>query len=201
LAEPRLCDAGALVGEERFQRDPFVGFVDADDCEFDAAGEQAAEDLAACGDLDFDVDVGVVAAEAAERVGEQVGAGGGGGAEMDRACLEAGEGAELLLACRERGKGLRRMRGEHATSLGQPAAAAVPLDESLSGRSLECAHVLAGRGLPDAYRLGCRGKASVPVDLDQQAHPRRVPELREQRHSYRLRRYVLLRISSSAMAS
>jgi hypothetical protein len=43
-------------------------------------------------------------------------------AEVDRACLEAGEGAELLFACRERGKGVRRMRGEHAASLGQPAA-------------------------------------------------------------------------------
>ena len=101
---------------------------------------------------------------------------------MDRAGLEAGERPEFLLACRERGECLRGVGREYATSLGQPAAAPIALDESLSGRRLECAQMLARRGLADSDCLGCRGQAAMPVDLDQQAHPRGVPELREQRH-------------------
>ena len=65
----------------------------ADERQLDAAAEQAAEDLVARGDLDLDGDAGVVAAEAAERVGQQVDAGRGRGAEMDRPGLQAGEGA------------------------------------------------------------------------------------------------------------
>ena len=64
-----LGDADDLVADERLEFDPLVGLGFANEGELYAAGQQPVEDLAGGGDLDFDGDVRVVTAEAAERVG------------------------------------------------------------------------------------------------------------------------------------
>src|SRR5207244_3527553 len=96
LREAGLRHADNLVLEEGLELDPVVGRGCADERELDAAAEQPVEDLAAGGDLDLDRHGRIAAAEAAERVGQDVDAGGGRGAEMDRPGLEAGEGIELF---------------------------------------------------------------------------------------------------------
>jgi hypothetical protein len=75
--------------------------------------------------------LGVVALEAAERVGEEIDAGGGRGPELDGAGLEAGELGEFLLAGAEGGERLCGVGGEHAPGLGEAAAAAAALNQAL----------------------------------------------------------------------
>src|SRR6266508_2455018 len=67
--------------------DSLVSGLRADDRELDAAGQQPPENLAAGRDLDVDRDSRIVAAEAAERVGQDVDAGRSRGAEANRAHL------------------------------------------------------------------------------------------------------------------
>ena len=98
---------------------------------------------------------------------------------MDRSGLESGERVELLLAGGKRRERLACVRGEHAPGLGQPAAAAVSLDEPLAGGGLEKAQVLARARLPDPDRARGGRDASLPLELDEQPQARRVPEERE----------------------
>ena len=96
-----LGDTHDLVGDERLELDSALGRGRCtDEGELEVAGEQPAEDLVARGDLDLDLDLRVVGAEAAERVGEQVDAGGGRGAEVDRARLEPASSASSSSARR-----------------------------------------------------------------------------------------------------
>ena len=139
------------------------------------SGVEAA--IAAGGDLDLDGDGGVAAPEAAERVGEEVDAGGGGGAEMDRPGLQPCECIELLFAGAEAGECLGGAGGEDLPGLGQVTAAAAAFDESLSGCGLEQAEMLARARLADPDRGGRGRDAALALDLDQQAHASRVPEL------------------------
>ena len=141
--------------------------------------EQPLEDLVAGRDLDLDGDAGIAAAEAAERVREQVDAGRGRGADVDRAGLQAGERAEFFLRGAQAGERLCGAGGEDLPGFGQAAATAGSLDQPLAGGSLEQAQVLARARLADSDRGGSGGDASLPLDLDEQAHPRRVPELAE----------------------
>jgi hypothetical protein len=68
------------------------------------------------------------------------------------------------------------MRGKHATSLREATATAVSLDEPLPSRRLEETQVLAGGRLADPDRVGRSGDSPLAADLDQEAHPRRIPE-------------------------
>ena len=52
-----------------------------------------------------------------------------------------------------------------------------PLDQALAGSRFEEPQVLARAGLADADRRGSGGDASLSFDLDEEAHPGRVPEL------------------------
>ena len=121
----------------------------------------------------------MVALEAAERVRQEVDAGRRRGADVDRPGLEPGERVQLLLAGGERRERLACVRGEHAPGLGQLAAAAVSLDEPLAGGGLEQAQVLARARLSDADGPGGGGNASLPLQLDEQAKTRGVPEERK----------------------
>src|SRR2546430_10437442 len=96
---------------------------------------------------------------------------------MDGAGLESSQCAELLFGSAEARESLCGPRGEHTTRLGETAAAPGALDELLSCSGLEQAEVLARARLADADRRGSRRDAALPVDLDEQTHPRRVPEL------------------------
>ena len=66
---------------------------------------------------------------------------------------------------------------EDGAGLGQAAPAAVALDEPLAGGGLEQPQVLAGARLADPDRGGRGGDASQALDLDQETHARRVPQL------------------------
>ena len=95
---------------------------------------------------------------------------------MDGARLEPGKRAEFLLTGVQGGERLARPRGEQASRLGEAAAAAVAFDQSLPCRRLEQAQVLARGRLadPDAPRGG--GDGPLPLDLDEEAKARRIPE-------------------------
>ena len=80
--------------------------------------------------------------------------------------------ARLASACAARGR-------EDLACLGQAAATSAALDEPLARCGLEQAEMLAGARLPDPDRPRGRRDAAAPSDLDEQAHPRRVPELPE----------------------
>jgi hypothetical protein len=69
--------------------------------------------------------------------------------------------------------------GEHLAGLGEPAASAVALDETLTGGSFENAEVLARCRLtdPDCARGG--RDAPLAADLDEEAEARAVPDERE----------------------
>src|SRR5207302_72140 len=153
---------GDGVAREEREPEPFAG---------------GALDLAARGHLNLDGHPRKVAAETAERVRQQVDAGGGRGAEMDCSGLEARERVELFLGRAQAGERLRRAGGQEVSCLGEPAAATAPLYETLSGCRLEQTQVLARARLADPDRGGRGGDASLPLDLDEQAHARRVPEL------------------------
>jgi hypothetical protein len=73
------------------------------------------------------------------------------------------------------------------SGVGQAAAATGALDEALTGGCLEQAQVLARARLADTDRGRCGGDASLALDLDQQAHSRRVPELAERRRRNHIR--------------
>src|SRR5205814_8046478 len=135
------------------------------------------------GDLDLDRDARIVPAEAAERSRQEVHAGGGRCAEADRPGLQAGEGGKLLVRGPEGGERLRGAPGQDPARLGQAAAATVALDEALARGGLEQPQMLARAGLADADRLRGRREAPAPLDLDQQAHAVRVPELRSEEHT------------------
>ena len=94
---------------------------------------------------------------------------------MDRARLEAGELGQLLLAGAEGGERLGGAGRERPAGLGEAAATAAALEQSLSGGTLEHAQVLAGRGLGDPDDARRAGDAALAVELDEQAHPIRVP--------------------------
>src|SRR5262249_30517104 len=143
----------------------------------DAAGEEALEDFAAGRHLDLDSDARVAAAETAERVREQVDAGGSRSAEMDRAGLQSCDRAELLLCCFEGGKGLGGSCGEHVPRVGEAAAAPCAFDEALARSGLQEPQMLARARLADADRGGGGGDASLSLDFHEQAHSGRVPEL------------------------
>jgi hypothetical protein len=76
---------------------------------------------------------------------------------------------ELLLARRKNRQRLRGMAGEDRAGLGEPAATAAALDETLAGRALEHVDVLAGSRLTDPDRARRARDASRPLDLDEQA--------------------------------
>ena len=94
---------------------------------------------------------------------------------MDRPRLEPGERAKLLLAGGERGERLARVGGEDPAGLGEPAPAAVALDEALPAGCLEQAKMLAGARLADPDRTGCSRDASVSLQLDEQPEASGVP--------------------------
>jgi len=185
--EPRLGDADDFVLEEGVELDALVGAGGADERELDAAVQESLEDLLTRCDLDVDGDAGVGAAEAAECVREQVDAGCGRSAEVDRARLQSGERTELLVCRAEAGECLRGPCGEDVACLRQLAAAAAALDEALPGCGLEQAQVLARARLADPDRSGGGGHAPLALDLDEQAHPRRVPELAQRARLSHLR--------------
>src|SRR5207253_329325 len=97
-------DADDLVLEERIEGDPIVRMRGADECELNAAGDQPLQDLLAGRHFYLDGDARVAAAEAAERVGEQVDAGRGRGPEVDGAGLQAGDRTEFLFGGVEAGE-------------------------------------------------------------------------------------------------
>ena len=118
----------------------------------------------------------MVAAEASERVREQVDPRRGGRSDVDRPRLEPGERVQLLLAGREGRERLARVRREDAAGFRQAAAAAVSLDQPLPGRGLEQTEVGAGARLPDTDRARRPRDAPLPLELDEQPEPGRVPE-------------------------
>jgi hypothetical protein len=153
------------------------------------------EDLARRGDLDFDDDVGVLAPEAAECVGKQVDAGGRRGSDVDRSRLETGERVQLLLPG---SKGRQRLSGvgcQHPSRFGQAADPSVSLHEALPCGGFEQAKVLARRRLPDAHRPRGGRDAALPVELDEQPHPRRVPKQRKRRIGHADTSYRRLRLA------
>jgi len=121
----------------------------------------------------------MVSAEAAERVREQIHAGGGGGADADGARLEPCEPAQLLLSGRERQERLAGVEGEQLPRLGEAAAAAAPLDKPLAGGAFEETQVLARRRLADPDRACGGGNAPLTPDLDEQPQSSGVPDERE----------------------
>ncbi len=96
---------------------------------------------------------------------------------MDRPGLEPCERAQLLLGGAQAGERLRSAGRQHVSGLGQAAAAPASLDQPLPGRSLEQTQVLARARLADPDHGRSGGDASLPLDLDQQAHSGGVPEL------------------------
>jgi hypothetical protein len=177
--QARLGDTDDLVADERLELDALVGLGLADERELHTAFQEPIEDLAAGGDLDLDDDVGVVTAEATERVGQQVDARSRGGANVDRPGLEPREQAKLFLACLERLQRLTGVEGQELAGLGERATAAVALDQPLPRRALERAEVLARGRLADPDRAGGGGNAALTADFNQQAQAGGVPDERE----------------------
>jgi hypothetical protein len=75
----------------------------ADECEVDATGEEALDDLAGGGDFHFDGDVWVITPKAPEGTREEIDARGGRCADVDCPGLESGERVEFLLGGGKRG--------------------------------------------------------------------------------------------------
>src|SRR5205823_13297860 len=97
--------------------------------------------------------------------------------EVDGAGLQACDRTELLSCRSQAGERLGRAGSEHVPGLGEATATTRALDQPLTGGGFEQAQVLARAGLADADRCGRGGDASLPLDLDEKAHPGRVPEL------------------------
>src|SRR5438093_10479952 len=98
---------------------------------------------------------------------------------MNRAGLEPGERTEFLLRSAEAGERLGGPGSEDLPGLGQATARTRSCDEPLAGCSLEEAQMLARTRLADADLCGSGGHALLTADLDEEAHPRGVPELPE----------------------
>jgi hypothetical protein len=98
---------------------------------------------------------------------------------VDRSRLETCERAQFLLTRMQRRERLTSPCGEQAARLREATAATVPLDETLPGGRLEKAQVLARRRLADADRARSPRNRALPLDLDEEAQARGVPEERE----------------------
>src|SRR5919198_1546533 len=96
-------------------RNALVDLRFAHQSQLDAAGEQPIDNLARRSDLDLDDDVGVIATEAAERVGKEIDTGSRRGADVNRATVEAGQSLQLLLSGGQLRQRLTRARSEDAT--------------------------------------------------------------------------------------
>src|SRR6187551_3276696 len=111
-----LGDSDDLVRQKRRELDALVDLRFANEGELHSPGEQTLDHLVRRRDLNLDVDVRMVAPEAAERVGEQVDTRRRRGSDVDGSRLET---------------------GEQASCLGEAAATTVALHEPLPGRRLE----------------------------------------------------------------
>jgi len=98
---------------------------------------------------------------------------------MNRSGPETRQRTEFLFRSAEAGERLSGPGGQNLTRLGQATAATRSLDKPLAGRSLEEAQVLARARLANADLRGSGRDASLASDLDEEAHPRGVPELPE----------------------
>lgn len=145
----------------------------------DATGEEALDDLAGGGDFYFYEDVWVITPKAPEGAREEVDAWGCRRADVNRSGLEPGERLEFFLGGGKRGEGLARVRCKNAPRVGELAAAPVAFDEPLACSRLEKAEVLARARLPDSDRPRCAGDAPLPIELNEEAKPRGVPQQRE----------------------
>ena len=101
---------------------------------------------------------------------------------MDRARLQPRELGQLLLGRAEGRQCLRGTHRENLAGLGQPAAAAVALDEALPRRRLQQPQMLARARLADADLARSRREAAETLDLDEQPHAGRVPESSQRCH-------------------
>jgi hypothetical protein len=110
-------NADDFVCQERVELDTIVDRRLPDECKLDAAGEEALDDLAGCRDLDLDDDIGMIAAEAAERVRKKIDTGRGRRSNMNCAGVEAGKRIKFLLSRSQRGKRLACARGKHTARL------------------------------------------------------------------------------------
>jgi len=81
---------------------------------------------------------------------------------------------EFVLGCVEPADDLRGALGQQPSGVGQPDAAARPLDEFGAGLGLQPRQVVAHRGLRVVQRVGGRGHRAVPGYSDEHAEPRYV---------------------------
>ena len=193
--QARLRDPDDLVSQEGRELHAVINLRFADERELHAAGEQTLDHLVRRSDLDFDIDVRVVAAKAAERVRKQINTWSCRGADVDRSRLQPGKRTKLFLTRMQGRECLTGPRGEQTARLGQAAAAAISLDEPLSGRCLEQAQVLACRRLPDPYGPRGRRDGSLPLDLDKEAKTGCIPEQRERSIGHDDERYRKIRLA------
>ena len=91
--------------------------------------------------------------------------------------MQACDRTELFLGGGEASERLGCASREDVTSIGETATSPGALDQPLAGGGLEQSQVLTRARLADADRGRRGGDASLPVDLDQEPHPGRVPEL------------------------
>ena len=192
--QARLRDPDDLVSQEGCELHPVIDLRFADERKLHAAGEQALDHLVRRGDLDFDVDVRMIAAKAAEGVREQINTWGCRGADVDRSRLQPGKRTKLFLTGVQRRECLTRPCGEQASRLGEAAAAAVSLDQSLTGSCLEQAQVLACGRLADSDAPRRGGDGALPLNLDEEAKPCGVPEQGERCIGHDDERYRKIRL-------
>ena len=136
----------------------------------------AAHDLAARGDVNLDIGARVLKHEAHDQPGEHVVAEALARRDTHGADAAAAELRELFLEPVERGQDERRVPRQQLARVGQPRAASAPLDQPVRDRRLERPEMRRGGRLSHRACPRRGGDRPVPLDLHQQAQPKRVED-------------------------